>query len=134
MSDASDKAAEWLRGRRGPDDLSNVTVVAAAILALINLFAGTVWITIIVVALLVYSAYRMFSRDLDARASENAAFLKAVGPVRPWLQNPKVAFQEARTYKHGTCPECGQRIRVPRGKGKLRVTCPTCGNKFEIKS
>jgi hypothetical protein len=29
-----------------------------------------------------------------------------------------------------TCSHCGQKIRVPRERGTLRVTCPQCSNKF----
>lgn len=134
MSDLQERASNWLSGRRGPDDISNVCLVVAVILVIINIFAGALWLTIVALAFLAYAIFRMFSTDVDARARENAAFLKGIGPARPWVQNPKVAFEEARTYKHGTCPECGQKVRVPRGKGKLRVTCPKCGSKFEIQS
>jgi glutaredoxin len=30
------------------------------------------------------------------------------------------------------CPECGQKLRLPADKGKLRVTCSECGHKFEV--
>lgn len=30
------------------------------------------------------------------------------------------------------CPECGQKLRLPAGKGKLRVTCRECSHKFEV--
>ena len=33
-----------------------------------------------------------------------------------------------------TCPECNSRLRLPSGKGKIRVTCPKCGNLFTIKT
>ena len=62
------------------------------------------------------------------------AFLKALGPAKPWLQHPGRAAQELRAYKHAKCPSCRQKVRVPRGKGKLRVTCPQCQEKFEVKS
>lgn len=29
------------------------------------------------------------------------------------------------------CPSCGQRLSVPSGKGKLRVSCPKCGTVSE---
>ena len=41
---------------------------------------------------------------------------------------------ELRAYKHVRCTSCKQKMRVPRGKGKLRVTCPKCRTKFEVKS
>ena len=30
-----------------------------------------------------------------------------------------------------TCPECRQQLRVPAGKGRVRVTCSACGARFE---
>ena len=29
------------------------------------------------------------------------------------------------------CPHCPQKLRVPAGKGRIRVTCPGCGTTFE---
>ena len=31
-------------------------------------------------------------------------------------------------------PNCGQYLRVPRGKGKITVTCRNCGASFEERS
>lgn len=28
------------------------------------------------------------------------------------------------------CPQCDQRVRVPRGRGKIAITCPKCGHEF----
>jgi len=30
-----------------------------------------------------------------------------------------------------SCPACRKEMRVPAGKGRIRVTCAACGNKFE---
>ena len=32
------------------------------------------------------------------------------------------------------CPSCKEVVRVPRGKGKIRITCPRCGYAFEKKT
>ncbi|BES65631.1 hypothetical protein SANA_20700 [Gottschalkiaceae bacterium SANA] len=32
------------------------------------------------------------------------------------------------------CPHCGQKIRIPKGKGKIRVRCSACQNQFVIKT
>ena len=34
-------------------------------------------------------------------------------------------------YHHFLCPGCGQKLRVPRGRGRVLVHCPRCGREFE---
>lgn len=29
------------------------------------------------------------------------------------------------------CPKCGKHYKVPKGKGKLKITCKACGAQFE---
>ncbi|THB77245.1 MAG: hypothetical protein D6B25_07420 [Desulfobulbaceae bacterium] len=29
-----------------------------------------------------------------------------------------------------TCPECGQKLRIPSHVGGLKMKCPTCGHEF----
>ena len=128
------KVAEWLRGRQGPDDLATFCVNVAIVVVVVNLFARTSWLGWVALALVVYAMFRIQSKNLGSRARENEAFLNALGPVRPWVQNPRAAWAELRSYKHARCSSCKQKVRVPRGKGKLRVTCPRCGTKFEVRS
>lgn len=128
------KLAEWLRGRNGSDELSTCAIIIAFVLVITNIFLHSFVVSIIALVLIVYALFRMTSGNLEARENENAVFAEFLGPVRPWIRNPARAFSEARTYKHLKCPECGKRMRVPRGKGKIRVKCPECQHKFETKS
>lgn len=128
------KMMEWLQGRQGPDDLAVFSMNLAIVVVVVNLFARVSWLGWVALVLIVYSMFRIQSKNLGARARENEAFLKALGPARPWVQNPRAAWAELRAYKHVKCASCKQRLRVPRGKGKLRVTCPRCKTKFEVRS
>lgn len=128
------KLVDWLRGRQGPDDLAVFSVNLAIVLLVVNIFVRVSWLSWVGLALILYAMFRIQSKNLGSRSKENAAFLKALGPARPWIQNPRAAFAEVKSYKHAKCASCGQRVRVPRGKGKLRVTCPKCHTKFEVKS
>ena len=134
QGDYNRKVQEFMRGRRWPDELANLCVWVAVILAIVNLFARTGWLSWVSLAIVIYAVWRMCPKNVYARMNENEAFLKALGPAKPWLQNPGRAAQELRAYKHAKCPSCRQKVRVPRGKGKLRVTCPKCHEKFEVKS
>ncbi len=128
------KAANWLQGRNGSDELSTCALIVALILIVINLFVKSLVLNIIAIILMAYAWFRMISKNLEARENENGVFCEFLGPLRPWIRNTVQAFAEARAYKHLKCPECGKRVRVPRGKGKIRVKCPQCHEKFEARS
>ena len=38
--------------------------------------------------------------------------------------------EQKKIYKFYTCSTCGQKVRVPKGKGKIEITCPKCKNTF----
>lgn len=132
--DITRKLAEWMRGRNGSDELGAFAMVIAFILLVLNIFLHTLFINIVAIALMGYAWWRMSSKNLEARESENNTFVELAGPVTRWLRNPGAAMAESRTYKHLKCPECGQHVRVPRKKGKIRVTCPSCKHKFEART
>lgn len=97
---------------------------------------------------------RMFGRNEAARYRENAKFLATVTAVREYFRRPykaagqrpvqqagegiwnkwKQKWRAYRTYRYLICPQCSQRLRVPRGKGRIRVTCTKCRNQFMAKS
>lgn len=41
-------------------------------------------------------------------------------------------IEEMIKYDVVKCPECGRRLRLPAGKGKLRAACSNCGHKFIV--
>lgn len=132
--DFSRRLIDWMQGRNGSDELGTCALVVALLLIVINVFLHTLFLNLVAIALMVYAWWRMSSKDLEARESENATFVELTGPVARWLRNPAAAASESREYKHLKCPECGQKVRVPRKKGKIRVTCPSCHNKFEART
>lgn len=132
--DIQNKLNELLRGRNGYDELAAGVSWVAVLLLVIDLFARQAWLSVLVLAILTYALFRMLSPNVAARRKENEGFLELMGPARPWLRNPRAALAEAREYKHVLCPNCHKRLRVPRGKGKIRVSCPQCHQKFETKS
>ena len=125
---------EWARGRNGADELSGACTNVAVVLVVIDLFVHTTWLSVAALVMLGYSWFRITSKNVSARSGENAAAIRATGPVLPFLANPVGTVREMRAYVHLTCPSCGQRVRIPRGKGKVRITCPKCHTRFEGKA
>ncbi len=56
------------------------------------------------------------------------------GDCVPIFSNFKRWFNEKKNYKIVKCPKCGQKLRLPRGKGKITVTCKRCFYEFKMKS
>ena len=91
-------------------------------------------LSLLSLAFLAYSLFRCYSRNIGARATENARF-------ESWLRKPRAALARLRgrwagrkDVKYLKCPQCGQSLSVPRGKGTLRVTCPKCHAQTTVKS
>ena len=79
---------------------------------------------------LVLMFFRMFSRKHDKRRAENERYLSR----RFGKQRKQELARDRKEYKYLECPFCGQKMRVPRGKGKIAVKCPACNEKTIVKS
>ncbi|MDO5146698.1 MAG: hypothetical protein Q4D60_06820 [Eubacteriales bacterium] len=74
--------------------------------------------------------WRFFSRNHQKRALENQGFMRLMRPLFEYVDRKNQEREEAQMFRFFKCPACTQKIRVPRGKGKIEITCPKCGNKF----
>lgn len=120
-------------GRNGPDALGSAAVWTALGLWFVYLFTRRLILYLICLALFIYSLSRTFSRRVEKRRAENAAFLAAVRPLRRKCSAVSCRLRD-RDHRYFSCPNCGQQLRVPRGKGRIQVTCRACGITFEKKS
>lgn len=126
--------AQWAQGRNGGDDLTRVCSNVGLVLIIIYLFTGWWILSLIALALIVYAWFRIVSKNVAARARENERFMAALGPARPWVAAPVATFKDRRANVYLTCPSCGQKARVPRGKGKVKVRCRRCHETYEGRS
>ncbi len=130
MDNLKDKFRRFMVGRYGMDELNRFLTIMTAVLIGANLFARSsilFWMELICV-ILVYG--RMFSRNTGRRFQENQRFLRYEFYGKEYVRNLKFRWKEARRYKIFRCPGCGQRIRIPRGHGKVQIHCKSCGNDF----
>lgn len=129
--------ARVMAGRYGVDHLNRflgaVSLIALVISMLLrNLWAIVFWV--LAVLCLIWSYMRMFSRRIEKRQQENLRYMHYKYELSSRVRGLKMRRSQRRSYKFFKCPNCGITARVPRGKGKIRITCPKCGHDFEARS
>ena len=122
------------QGRNGPDGFGRFILLLSVLLSLIQIFYKSRVFYVLSWLLFIYVFFRMFSKNIWKRQKENQQFYQWFSPVIQkytlWIQKIK----NRRTYRYLKCPKCNQEIRVPKGKGKIRIHCPKCKEIFESKS
>lgn len=129
-----DKLQRFMYGRYGNDDLNRllsivtiITIVAEMVTHIHILY----WASLVLLILLYY---RMMSRSISARWAENQKYLAMRNKVTGFFRGGSSRTKADPNYRIMKCPQCKQKVRVPKGKGKIRIHCPKCGNDFIKKS
>ena len=125
---------DFMSGRYGTDELSKFMLAVCLVLLVINIFTGVQGVYLIALVLLGVCYFRMFSRNYVKRSEENRKYLDTVWKIKNWFLKKKNRIIQSKDFHIYKCPSCGQKIRIPRGKGKICITCPNCRNQFEKKS
>lgn len=134
-----DKFYRFMQGRYGVDQFAKFTMgvalvsIVLAILVNTGSSAGSLLDMLGLVAI-VYTYFRIFSRNIAKRAQENQKYLSATAKLRQRLNKEKNMMKQRKDYHIYTCPSCGQKVRIPRGKGKIEISCPKCHSKFVKRS
>ena len=120
-------------GRYGNDQLNLFLMGLYLLLYLVFLFTRLELLYMVSFVLLAVTLFRLLSRNIERRRMENARFMRAAGPLLSWLRTRRTIRRD-KEHVYFKCPNCGQQLRVPRGKGKITVTCRGCGASFQEKS
>ena len=120
-------------GRYGSDHISFFLLFLYVVLIFISALPHMAWVSWLALAVLLWNLFRMFSRRIDRRRAENARFLALFGPFIRWFKMRRTIHRD-KDHRYFKCPNCGQYLRVPRGKGKITVNCRNCGASFEERS
>ena len=124
----------FMQGRNGMDELGKALNIGVIILLVLSIFTKWSVFYILALALMVYMYFRVFSKNTPKRYAENQAFLKSTCKIRTFWASQKNMMRQRKTHHIYSCPECKQKIRIPRGKGKIEIQCPKCRTKFVKKS
>lgn len=135
--DLREKLAKLMYGRYGVDQLGRAILIFALVLCVLSLFvprrlSGIIYYISLILIILMY--IRMFSKNIQKRYQENNKYLSLKASFLRKFQREKEIFSQRRFYHFYRCPRCRQRIRIPRGKGRIEIRCPKCSQTFIKKS
>lgn len=133
-----EKMQRFMSGRYGVDELGRTLsavvlgcLVVSMFSPLLSVLSVFYWIGIV---LLIYSCFRMLSKNTSKRYEENQKFVNWRYRMTVKQNQSRKQFAQRKDYRFYKCPQCSQKVRVPRGKGKICITCPKCRAEFVKKS
>ncbi|WMJ23989.1 hypothetical protein RBG61_04785 [Paludicola sp. MB14-C6] len=125
---------DWFRklmtGRYGPDTLGIALTIIGLVVSMIGTITGLFFIMILSYLIIGWALFRMFSKNITKRYKENTLFLSIWNPVKYKTQTTVKNMSDTKTHRHFKCPNCKQKVRVPKGRGKVNITCPNCRTQF----
>lgn len=123
----------FMAGRYGSDQLNNAFLLLACVLMVIEWVLGWRWMSVFILALLLLCYFRMFSRNIQARYSENQKFLRYWGPLSRRLHNACCASATVRPIGTSNARTVISACACRRA-GKITITCPHCRTQFVRKA
>ena len=133
LNESRQRTARFMTGRNGNDALNRFLLVCDLVLLLLSsLLRGPFFR--LALALLGYIYFRMLSRNVYKRQDENGRYLRAKYKLQSRLRLVGERWKQRRDYKFFVCPSCHATLRVPKGRGKIKIVCRKCGTSFTGKS
>jgi predicted membrane protein len=129
-----EKFYRFMQGRYGNDEMSKFLLGISMALIILKLLTKSVIFDLLFWVCLIYSYFRMFSKNYSARYAENQKFLAMKNKWMYKWENHKRMREQKKIYHIYSCPYCKQKIRIPKGKGSIIITCPKCKREFGKRS
>ena len=134
MNRFREKLQRFMIGRYGMDQLGRFLFKVLCVLVVLNLFVRfgvlALAVNVLELAVILLLYFRMFSKNVNRRWQENQAYLRRQFYVSEYFKRLRFRFTDGRKYRIFKCPGCGQKVRIPRGHGKVSIHCPKCGTDF----
>lgn len=137
-SKMKDKMLTFMQGRYGVDALSNFLMWMGIAIAVLCIFLPARILVLAGWLLILYAYIRIFSKNISKRYAQNQKFLDRTWTIRNAYAKIKYRIKYGKqtdsAYRIYKCRKCGQKIRIPKGKGRIRITCPKCQYQFKKRS
>ena len=129
-----ERMQRFMAGRYGNDQLNQFIFIVAIISMVLEIITRQSLFYTLTLVLLILAYVRVFSRNINKRYEENMKFLQKKDAILNKFRKQKYYAAQRRNFHIYTCPQCMQKIRIPKGKGKISITCPKCRTSFIKKS
>jgi len=120
----------YMKGRYGYDELSKVLILVGLVLSIFGNFTGGMVLNVLALASVAYGGLRVLSKEKANRRKELQQYIKLKQSVVSKYRIYRNRWIQRKAFKITKCPSCKQKVRIPRGRKKIRVTCPSCQTKF----
>jgi len=125
---------KFMYGRYGSDQLNLALLIFSVVISVVARFANSYTLQVISYMVLFLCFVRMFSKNVQKRYKENLFFKSKFDPIKRKVVGIIKGTNARKTHKFLKCAKCKQKIRVPKGRGKIKITCPNCKNNFITKT
>ena len=129
-----ERMQRFMAGRYVNDQLNQFIFIVAIISMVLEIITRQSLFYTLTLVLLILAYVRVFSRNINKRYEENMKFLQKKDAILNKFRKQKYYAAQRRNFHIYTCPQCKQKIRIPKGKGKISITCPKCRTSFIKKS
>jgi cellulose synthase/poly-beta-1,6-N-acetylglucosamine synthase-like glycosyltransferase len=145
------RMANFMQGRNGMDDFARAESMAVLVIIIVEVVLSMIFsatglsssvigslllslINLLFWVLIIHMYFRVFSRNISKRYAENQKFVNFRYRMVAARSRRKKERAQRGAYKFFSCPICKQRVRVPKGRGKICITCPKCRSEFTKRS
>ncbi|NLY36978.1 MAG: hypothetical protein GX046_07065 [Tissierellia bacterium] len=128
LEDLQNKLQLWMQGRYGLDNLSKSLFILSLVFLLLSPRSSI--FNLMPLIIFAFVSFRSHSKDIAKRQGELRAYLLFTGKIKQVWNLQKNKIRQGKTHRYFKCPNCKSDFRVPRGKGKIRISCPKCGHQI----
>ncbi len=128
-----DRFIKFMHGRYGSDKLGLFLLYTALVIMIVNAFINSFILFIMELAVIGYSFFRIFSKNVQKRYRENLIFEKIWNKIMGFFRLKIKMWQDRKTHVFVKCPRCKANLRLPKIKGEHTVRCTKCNNRFDFK-
>ena len=129
-----ERIASFMLGRHGPDNLGMFTLIAGLACSILGSLTGLALLSLVGMALYVWTLFRMFSKNNEKRCEENRKYIELSSNWKTKVSQFIKRMKNRRDYKYFKCPNCKVLLRSKRGSGEKEIVCVRCGHQFRQKT